>query len=369
MVRKRLFIFFVGLCMLVVLSAQNRVYKNVLVIGNSITTHGYLPSRGWYGYSWGMAATTDSTDFCSLLKKQLQNTYPNVYVSRLAAQPWEQKLTVDAFLTALGNMWLAGRDCIILRLCENISSDSISSIEKSLHDLIDYIESQNATADIFLTGTIMMNEYNPRKNEIIKKVAEERGLTYVDIYGDESMLERLGDYVPGYPENSEGRPDYTVPMQLYPIVDVGVAGHPNDCGHLHIANQLLQAMGYEFLEIEHEIKVIDDENMGYICFQRWVAGGLFNVQTTAIPTVQDETGQEIAVIKAGEGAYLFVMPDCNVTITLSSTNAISHTMPHLIKQEFFTIDGYKVTEPARSFVVVKSYYDDGQVTVTKKYIK
>lgn len=55
----------------VCLSAQaNAEPSGLACIGNSITFHGRAPRIGWDG-NWGMAATRDDRDYCSLLGKRL----------------------------------------------------------------------------------------------------------------------------------------------------------------------------------------------------------------------------------------------------------------------------------------------------------
>ena len=55
-------------------------FKNILILGNSITKHAPRPQVGWYG-NWGMAASVQSKDFSHIIGTALKAQVTPVNIS------------------------------------------------------------------------------------------------------------------------------------------------------------------------------------------------------------------------------------------------------------------------------------------------
>lgn len=303
------------------ITASPVVYRNVLVIGNSIAVHGRATARGWYGYGYGMAASRasttvgNSTDFVSHLKTALARRFNGANVSRVNMANWETSLLLSDFISDLGNVSLSGRDAIIFRLCENVTDLLFDSFYDALDKAVNYVKSQNATADIFLCGSCMVSYRIRQRGKIVRHYAVDKHIPYVDVQCEQAQLEKIGHYTEGFTNTS-----YTT-VALYRITDAGVANHPNDLGHLHIANCLLDAMHYQRLEIEHSLTVVDSNSIGYDCATSWVENGIVNVKTSATTvtvsfTDNNNAVQQLTATSHGDGMFTFIMPAYDSIVTL-----------------------------------------------------
>lgn len=297
------------------------VYKNVLVLGNSITVHGRLPERGWYGGSFGMAASRastvvgQSTDYVSHLKNGLALRYPNLFLSRVNMAKWETTLELNNFIADMSGIAITGRDVIIVRLCENVPQGLMDSFYGALDRVVKYVVSQNGTAQIYLCGSCMTSEKSRAAGQIVQRYAVEHHLPYVDVQCEYEELERLGHYTEGFTDDSR------TTTALYPITDGGVAGHPGDLGHLHIANRLLDALHYPMLYLEHAITVVNNSSLAVDAPASWVERGIFNIKTAATvvtASYRDAAGnsEPLALTAHDGGLYTAVMPAGEVEIAV-----------------------------------------------------
>jgi len=53
----------------------------ILIVGNSITRHGVLPSIGWY-HDFGMAASAEENDYVHLLMKKWRERNVDFFLAR-----------------------------------------------------------------------------------------------------------------------------------------------------------------------------------------------------------------------------------------------------------------------------------------------
>lgn len=155
--------------------------RSVLILGNSITTHGPSPKLGWNG-NWGMAASSEDNDYVHLLENHIRETQPAAeFTVANIANTFERKFwkfdTTD--FSAYRN---AQADLILLRIGENIS-DSLSverSLDKSLEELVRYLTEKNTSAKVCIAGSFW-----PKKsvNNILQKTCEKNGWIYVSLKG------------------------------------------------------------------------------------------------------------------------------------------------------------------------------------------
>ena len=193
-------------------------------------------------------------------------------------------------------------DCIIFRAGENAHPSDSNTWSEQIKTLLNYCLTRCPNASIILSTCMWVDA---TKDAAIAKVATDWGLPLI-YPGTSSNKERMGDYVEG------------TDLQLHKITDSGVAKHVNDIGFLRFANRLAANIGYATLDEQHDVTVVDGSSIGYTCFSSWVANGIFNIKTTATTvTAVDANNNALTVTNHGDEFFTFVMPDTDVTITIS----------------------------------------------------
>lgn len=284
---------------LVLLSTQ---YKKVIALGNSLTNHGPKESIGWYGGAWAMAATRENTGWTQQFQRILRQKEPTATVTGVNIYGWEGNPTGTNLSNMLDSYLTNDVDCIIFRAGENAHPSNSDTWAEQIKTLLNYCITRCPNASIILSTCMWANT---TKDAAIAKVATDWGLPLV-YPGTSTNLERMGDYV----EGSD--------LQLHKITDSGVANHVNDIGFLRFANRLAANIGYATLDEQHDVTVVDGGSIGYTCFSSWVANGIFNIKTTATTvTAVDANSNALTVTNHGDEFFTFVMPDTDVTITIT----------------------------------------------------
>jgi hypothetical protein len=128
------------------------VFKNVVILGNSITYAPQNPAIGWY-VDWGMAATKQDSDYVHILTKKFQVKYPKVNVTKKNISPFEidaQHYDFDAELKSLQD---SKPDLVIIRIGENVPADvDLDMFDKRYVALVNYFKVNNPDV-IILGGT------------------------------------------------------------------------------------------------------------------------------------------------------------------------------------------------------------------------
>lgn len=196
--------------------------NNVLVIGNSITVH---PLTSYWWGLWGMAATVKNKDFVNVLQSKLRVGNPNTVITPLNFAEWEQNHQTYN----LNNLTpsLTGKDYIIIRLGENVSS--MVNFEQDTIALIDHIKTVLPNAKVAITG---MFWENAPKDVIFSSVANTKNipfipLSYLDVAENRSAI---------------GNQVYGDDGLLHTIDNPGVARHPNDLGMSRIADAIFNSL-------------------------------------------------------------------------------------------------------------------------------
>lgn len=277
-------------------------YKKVLALGNSLTNHPTLTSIGYYGGGWAMAASIQANGWVSLLQEVLRQKNAEATVEGYNISEWENNyLNVD-LSELLDEKLTSDLDLIIFRAGENNSDISSSEeYQQGVDRLITYIKTKCPAATIIMTSLFW---HNGTKETAIQAVAQKYGLTYVYTSDVGNNKCRMGDYTMGNDD------------VLHPIINQGVANHMNDIGYLLWTNILARVLGYNELNYLHSVNVIDNGN-DYTCFTQWVKNGIFNIHTSAQVSVVDSSNSPIETVNHNDGVITFVMPDTDVTITLS----------------------------------------------------
>ncbi|MCH3998895.1 MAG: SGNH/GDSL hydrolase family protein [Lachnospiraceae bacterium] len=212
-------------------------HYNILFIGNSITRHEI--TSYWWSDGRGMAATSQDTDYVhqteSLLTDKLEELKPgakgiNGYAFNYSV--WETNAhdraqtypVMDKYMTEGG-----GLDVVVLQLGENVSDASTddSTYESDYAELIQHIKEEAPFAQIITVGDFWADD---TKDAVKKSVAEEVGVTYVDlaeIQDDPNYEAGMGTTVQG-DDGNEHEIDHS-----------GVAKHPGDTGMKWIAKKIV----------------------------------------------------------------------------------------------------------------------------------
>ncbi len=199
---------------------------NVLVIGNSITTH---PKKEYWWAERGMAASSDDKDYVHLLKARLQETHEDVNIKAVQFRSWEIQAYDRSDEYGLIDRYLNnGIDWIIVQLGENVSD--ITTFESDYIELLLHLHSTVPNAKILTIGNFWKDEVT---DSIKKRVSEGLHIAYVDlceIQDDLSYQAGLGTVVFG----SDG--------SKHLIAHEGVAAHPNDSAMEYIAQKIMECI-------------------------------------------------------------------------------------------------------------------------------
>ena len=198
-------------------------YRRMMVLGNSIMSHGPLPADGWFNNN-GMAASAPANDFVHLLTAHLAQEYPQVAVRLVSAGQFERhfsqpEYSLDEFNEPLQQF---KPDLIIVRLGENVSEGNIFSpigFEAQFRRLLERLATYSGQpARIVCTTSVWRR---PQADAIIRRVANEKGIPLADLV---SMV---------------GQDQYFAFGQY---ANYSVAAHPNDVGMKRIADLIWQQL-------------------------------------------------------------------------------------------------------------------------------
>lgn len=292
------------------------VYKKVLVICNSIGLNGRLYNQGWCGRR-GMASSRYGLDYKSHLENGLKQKDADAIVVLINVWNWERDF--DSITPAdLMNGYLdSDVDCIIFRAGENVPNGKIADFQENLTGLLNYCISQCPNANIFITSMVWANE---GKDLALQNTALSMGVPLIDVLSSDAIYkERIGNYLEGDYTPDGGATWDTEQQILYKVLGSGIAEHTNDVGMLRIANNILSALKYEQLELLRNINIGDTG--GYTCSiitNKWVVGGIVNVVSNGnTVSVSDSDNTLIEVTNHNDGVFTFIMPNKDVTITVS----------------------------------------------------
>ena len=185
-------------------------YRHVIVVGNSITSHGPLPDKGWFG-NWGMAASSQEQDYFHQIAGKLKTLYPAVEITVAHDVAFEQNYQNYQYEN-LKYLIDLEPDLIIMRIGENVSSQVGAEFENSYAKYIKTLTTNRKVKVICTTS------FWSTKSEVSKKimnVANTNGYLLVDL----QPLSNDSSY-----------------SAFKFFKDPGIAAHPSDKGMKAIAN-------------------------------------------------------------------------------------------------------------------------------------
>lgn len=292
------------------LSIRNNRYSKVLFIGSSFVTHGVSQTAQWYS-TGAMAPSIIPNGMSELVLRGLQRDVPTCTMDKQGSVGWERDYdNYDLTQNWLPKIQSVNPDAIFLHVSGN--STWSQTFKQACVNMLSFLKA-NANADIFVAASW----HGGQKATDMRAAAAEVGVTYVDLamYKTQINYWKLGDYTYGDSDN-----------QLHPIVNSGVAIHPNDMGCLRQANAYLLASGHEELNITKAI-VINNSDGGTISTANplWVVGGYVTLRITP------DAGKVLSSISVVDGSnnavsvehhtndygefYTFVMPDSDVNVS------------------------------------------------------
>ncbi|WP_228724202.1 SGNH/GDSL hydrolase family protein [Spirosoma sp. KUDC1026] len=193
-------------------------YQRMLVIGNSIMSHGAAPDLGWFNTN-GMAASAPEKDFVHLLDAQLKTLYPQATYRMQSGGGFERDFgkstyNIDEFNAILQQF---KPDLIILRIGENVDEENAVSrnYEGQLRTLLTKLATYGQPVKIIATTSVWSRAL---ADSIMRKVVSEKGYPLVEL---NSMI---------------GQGQYFASQYANP----GVAAHPNDAGMQRIADLIME---------------------------------------------------------------------------------------------------------------------------------
>lgn len=196
----------------------NPVYKNVLILGNSITRHGPKPEIGWSG-DWGMAASARDSDYVHLLIQKFRAVDPAVSVHFKNIADFERGYQ-SYNLSQLDSLKRMKPELIILRLGENVEPGTMKAEEfrRYYTGLVAYLTAGNPGVKVLHVASFWKREVVARE---IQAVSDARGEQFLNL----AALSK----------------DSTN-MAFGKFKNHGVASHPSDKGMKAIAEKIWNSL-------------------------------------------------------------------------------------------------------------------------------
>ena len=286
-------------------------YNNILVLGNSFSTHDYVEDLWWSDHS--MAASTADVTWLKYLE---QVSATQVDVVRGWHFEWYYQNENFNFEVEIpvGKHY----DVVIVQIQENAWPNPLYDYEAAWGRLYTYLKSKCPDA-VFMQ---CIGWYQEQRYDGIVRAAEQFGIPVVDNrQAIEQGMFRTGDYVYG-----------SVDHEYHAIDNESVALHPSDVGFLFMANNVLRQLGLPTVEKRmHALNVAESEGGQLsLAYHQWPEKGLVSIRVEpdeghnlASLTVQTASGATVEAVRRSNNCYqeeehvyyTFIMPSEDVTIT------------------------------------------------------
>lgn len=299
--------------------AQSLDFSHMIVVGNSYTTHptttdteSDYTNTFWWGH-WSMAASSKNVAWTTLLEKNLQQRRPSAKVTPVFGRRYETKLRslgADDAFTYWDNGWkglkpnlanFADVDCVTIFLGDNYGSDGWYDLYKPM---VEQFISWFPSATIVLMSSVTKTNVNAD----ISKVATEKGLQYINMYGIKNTTtnSKLGNFV------------FADDGSMHQINYGAVATHFGDYGEWVIVDRVSKALGYDNLSSYFTIKMANAQLLVDVAYK--LPGGIVSIFADGVSSISvtTESGQAVEVTSHGDTEYgrifTFIMPEENVNV-------------------------------------------------------
>jgi len=202
---------------------QDRNYKKILFIGDSITSHGPKEELAWSG-TWGMAASSAEKDYAHLFVAKVEAAQNGVKpVFLITAQGGG---TLVNAVNCVDQFKAYQADLAVIQLGENDRSDiTEEGFQAPYERILSSIKEGNPKAAILCCGVWSPPSGNPVKDEFIRKASKKYNAYFVDTLAiNQTSINKAGMEYPGR---------YSHP---------GVAWHPGDKGMQAYADALWRTL-------------------------------------------------------------------------------------------------------------------------------
>ena len=137
---------------------EDRIFSNVLIIGNSITRASPTPEIGWNN-NWGMAATKAEFDYVHLLTAKFKALNPAVKLNTVTSGEFEVGYPTFDFVPFYAEVKATKPDLLILRFGENIVQDNpeLTLFDDKYTALVNYFKEGNPKLKILAVGSFWSN--------------------------------------------------------------------------------------------------------------------------------------------------------------------------------------------------------------------
>lgn len=209
------------LCALLLLAVSQLRAEEILCIGNSITLHAPKQRIGWHG-NWGMAASTEHTDYAARLATYLKQATPahDVNVTRINLSGMEREAAYNIDIKTIQRL-SSHYDYIVIFLGDNVSAKNnqhLTDFSANLEHLLARLPHENG-ALIFVSTWWS----NAAVDRILRRLSASNGAFFVDISG------------------LSAHPEFNASFSS-PQVNTDVGRHPGDAGMDQIAKKIVQQL-------------------------------------------------------------------------------------------------------------------------------
>ncbi|TSJ42934.1 SGNH/GDSL hydrolase family protein [Mucilaginibacter corticis] len=137
------------------LLAPQVIFKNVVILGNSITLTPVSPQFGWYN-TWGMAASVADSDYVHHLIVHFRKYYPKCKVTVKAFNDFEAYYPTYNFDANLKSVKDSLPDLVIVRIGENIDRSRFDKavFQSKYQAFVNYLTAGNSKLSILSAGPL-----------------------------------------------------------------------------------------------------------------------------------------------------------------------------------------------------------------------
>lgn len=193
----------------------------VLILGNSITSHGIAPEIGW-NHKAGMAASEENKDYVHLFFNKLVTSNPQSNIIIRYSNYSVMERNPESFLNKDWQSITKFRpDKLIFQLSDNVTKDKVDAFKKSSLQLLDSFKNTS----VYIVSPFFVNEDNYK---VAAEIAKQTNSTFIDITSISKTDQNKAINEKNYPA---GKNNWIVE---------GIGQHPGNIGMANISNAIFK---------------------------------------------------------------------------------------------------------------------------------